>query len=191
MHWLLRKLSSDRRGALIAEFAAAMPVLVILLLGGVEVSRFALLNQRMDRLATIMGDLVAQAETLSETDLTQLFQATGHVAAPFDIADDGNVIISSISIPPPVSGQPASTTPKITWQRHVGSLVSSSKIGAEGATPALPAGLTTIAGQTIIVSEVYYDFKPMLIGALVPAHRIYHRAFFRPRIGALTTISGS
>ena len=65
MRNLLRRLSSDRRGGLIAEFAAAMPVLVLMLLGGVEVSRFALLNQKMDRLATAMGDLVAQAETLT------------------------------------------------------------------------------------------------------------------------------
>jgi Flp pilus assembly protein TadG len=186
MHRLLRRFTSDRRGALIAEFAAAMPVLVLLLLGGVEVSRFALLNQRMDRLATVMGDLVAQAETLSETDLTQLFQATGHVAWPFDMASKGVVIISSISIPPP-----STTTPKITWQRHTGSLVASSQIGAQNATltPPLPGNLTVAVGQTIIVAEVYYDFSPMLIGALVPAHRIYHRAFFRPRIGALTALT--
>jgi Flp pilus assembly protein TadG len=183
----LRKFSSDRRGALIAEFAAAMPVLVILLLGGVEVSRFALLNQRMDRLATVMGDLVAQAETLSENDVTQLFQATGHVAWPFDMATKGNVIISSISIPAP----PAAQTPKITWQRHIGGLVSSSQIGAQNAAPTLPGGLTVATGQTLIVAEVYYDFSPMLIGSLVLAHRIYHRAFFRPRIGALTALTAS
>jgi hypothetical protein len=29
----------------------------------------------------------------------------------------------------------------------------------------------------------------MLIGALVPQQVIYHRAFFRPRIGALTAIN--
>jgi Flp pilus assembly protein TadG len=186
MHWLLRRLSSDKHGALIAEFAAAMPVLVLLLLGGVEVSRFALLNQRMDRLATVMGDLVAQAETLSESDLTQLFQATGHVAWPFDMATQGVVIISSISIPPP-----STTTPKITWQRRTGGLVAGSQIGAQNATltPPLSGNLTIAVGQTIIVSEVYYEFSPMLVGALVPAHRIYHRAFFRPRIGALTSLS--
>jgi Flp pilus assembly protein TadG len=183
MRRLLRRFSSDKRGALIAEFAAAMPVLVILLLGGVEVSRFALLNQRMDRLATVMGDLVAQAETLTENDLTQLFQATSHVAWPFDMATRGVVIISSISIPPP-----GTTTTKITWQRHTGSLAANSQLGAQGATPTLPSGLAVATGQTLIVAEVYYDFSPMLIGALVPPHRIYHRAFFRPRIGALTTL---
>jgi Flp pilus assembly protein TadG len=183
MRTLLRRLSCDRRGGLIAEFAAAMPVLVLMLLGGVEVSRFALLNQRMDRLATVMGDLVAQAESLSDADLTQLFQATGHVAWPFDMATKGVVIISSISIPPPNT-----VTPKITWQRRTGSLTGSSKLGNQNSTPVMPTGLTIAIGQTIIVAEVYYDFKPMLIGQLVPAHRIYHRAFFRPRLGTLTSL---
>jgi len=183
MRALLSRLSFDRRGSLIAEFAAAMPVLVLLLLGGVEVSRFALLNQRMDRLATVMGDLVAQAETLSEPELAQLFQATGHVAWPFDMTAKGVVIISSISIP-----TVNQVTPKLTWQRKTGNLAATSKLGLQNSTPTMPSGLTVAQGQTVIVSEVYYDFRPMLMGSLVPAHRIYHRAFFRPRIGALTAL---
>jgi Flp pilus assembly protein TadG len=181
----LRRLSSDTRGGLIAEFAAAMPVLVLMLFGGVEVSRFALLNQRMDRLATVMGDLVAQAETISEGDLTNLFQATTPVAWPFDMVTKGNVIISSVSLP----AAPAAQTPNVTWQRHTGNLVTTSRIGAQGGSATLPTGLTIAANQTIIISEVYYSFSPMLIGALVPQQVIYHRAFFRPRIGALTAIN--
>ena len=184
MRTLLRRLSSDRHGGLIAEYAAAIPVLVLMLLGGVEVSRFALLNQRMDRLATVMGDLVAQAETLSEGDVVQLFKAAGPVAWPFDMVTKGNVIISSVSLP----AQPAPQAPKITWQRHTGNLASSSKIGTQNGAATLPAGLTVATSQTIIISEVYYSFSPMLIGALVPQQVVYHRAYFRPRIGALTVL---
>jgi Flp pilus assembly protein TadG len=187
MRTLLRRLSSDTRGGLIAEFAAAMPVLVLLLLGGVEVSRFALINQKLDRLATVMGDLVAQAETLSEAELNQLFLASAHVAWPFDIVAQGNVIISSMSIPPPpLNQQPG--PPKITWQRTSGNLVASSQLGTQNGTPALPTGLTLALSQTIIAAEVHYEFRPLLIGALVPQQLIYHRAFFRPRLGALTTL---
>jgi Flp pilus assembly protein TadG len=183
MRTSLRGLSSDSRGSFIAEFAAAMPVLILLLLGGVEVSRFALLNQKMDRLATAMGDLVAQAETLSQSDLNQLFLAASHVASPFDIQGKGAVIISSMSIPDAV-GQD-----RITWQRRTGSLSDASQIGAQGTKPALPGTLTLTPNQTIIAAEVYYDFKPLLISAFMPAHKVYHRAFFRPRLGALATLS--
>lgn len=184
MRNLLRTLSSDRRGGLIAEFAAAMPVLVLLLLGGVEVSRFALLNQKMDRLATAMGDLVAQAETLTVVELDQLFLAAGHVAAPFDVQMNGNIIITSASIP---AGQPAGSPAIINWQRKSGALVTSSEIGAVSSSATLPGGLAA-PNQTVITAEVFYDFTPLLVGALVPPQRIYHRAFFRPRVGALTTL---
>jgi Flp pilus assembly protein TadG len=185
MRTLLRRLSSDRRGGLIAEFAAAMPVLILMLLGGVEVSRFALLNQKMDRLATAMGDLVAQADTLSVADLNQLFLAADHVASPFDVQANGSIIITSASIP---AGQPAGSDAIITWQQATGGLTTTSEIGAVGAAAALPGGLA-IPNQTVITSEVFYDFTPLLIGALVPSQRIYHRAFFRPRVGALTTLA--
>lgn len=187
MRNLLRRLSSDRRGGLIAEFAAAMPVLVLMLLGGVEVSRFALLNQKMDRLATAMGDLVAQAETLTAPELDQLFLAAGHVAWPFDVAVDGRIIITSIAIVPPPANQPAGP-PTVMWQRGTGSLAAASEMGAVSGAATLPAGLTVAQNQTVIASEVHYQFTPLLIGALVPSQRIYHRAFFRPRIGALTTL---
>jgi Flp pilus assembly protein TadG len=185
MRNLLRRLSSDRRGGLIAEFAAAMPVLVLMLLGGVEVSRFALLNQKMDRLATSMGDLVSQAETLTTAEVDQLFLAAQHVAAPFDVQAKGRIIVTSSSIP---VGQPAGSTVIVNWQRTTGVVDATSTIGTTTGAPAqLPSGLAS-PNQTVISAEVFYEFTPLLIGALVPAQRIYHRAFFRPRIGTLTTL---
>lgn len=182
-----RRILSDTRGGLIAEFAAAMPVLVLMLLGGVEVSRYAMLNQKMDRLTTTMGDLVAQAETLTTAELDQLFLASEHVAWPFDIKAKGSIIITSISRPPPaVDGDPPGPQ-TITWQRASGGLVAASQIGAVNGAPALPDVLDG-AEHTIIAAEVYFQFTPLLVGALVPATRLYHRAFFRPRIGSLTTL---
>lgn len=184
MFTLLRRVGADRRGGLIAEFAAAMPILVLMLIAGVEVSRFALLNQRMDRLATVIADLVSQADSLTQADLNAIFQATSPIAWPFDMTNQGNVIISSVSVPPP----PAAADPKITWQRNSGNLLAGSKFGAENATATLPSGLNVGANQTMIAAEVFYHFRPMLIGALVPEQNIYHRAFFRPRTGSLKTL---
>jgi len=184
MRTLLSRLCAERRGGVMAEFAAAIPVLALMLMGGVEVSRYALLNQRLDRLATVMGDLVSQEESVTQADLNAIFAATSSVAWPFDMTNSGNVIISSMSIPPP----PAAAVAKITWQRHSGNLAVSSKFGAENATPTLPNGLSIGTNQTIIAAEVFYHFKPFLIGTLVPEQNVYYRAFFRPRVGALTTI---
>ncbi|MGH6915090.1 MAG: TadE/TadG family type IV pilus assembly protein, partial [Geminicoccales bacterium] len=87
----------DRRGGIMIEAAVIMPFLVFVMLGGVEIVRFALLQQKLNRTAVSMADLVAQAETLSEDQLNSLFSAAQFVAQPFDIGDSGAVIVSSIS----------------------------------------------------------------------------------------------
>lgn len=176
----------DRRGAAMAELAAAMPVLVLLLLGGVEVSRFALLNQKVDRLATTIGDLAAQADTLTERDLDKLFMAAEHIAWPFPVKSRAVIIISSISIPSP----PAAQVAKITWQyASTGGISATSRIGSVGSNPTLPGEMKVTGANTLIVSEVYFDFVPMFVGQLMSPHRIYHRAFFRPRVGSLTSLN--
>ena len=184
MRAICRAFWSDRRGAAMAELAAAMPVLVLLLLGGVEISRFAMLNQKIDRLTTSMGDLVAQAETLKGSEVDKLFLAAEHIAWPFPVKTKAAIIISSISIP---AGQ---TNPRITWQRaSSGGITAASQIGTVGGAPTLPAGMVVAEANTLIVSEVYFDFEPMFVGQIMSPHRLYHRAFFRPRIGTLTSLA--
>lgn len=195
MTTILQRLRGSERGSVIAEFAAAMPVLVLLLLAGVEVSRYALLNQKLDRLATTMGDLVAQAETLSSAELNNLFFATPHVAWPFDITGRGVVIITSVGVQPPPPGSPTGTPPSpptINWQRKGGGtlLTAASQIGTSaGSTASLPTGLQVRVNETVIAAEVYFEFSPMFLSVIVPPKRLYHRAFFRPRLGSLTTLT--
>jgi Flp pilus assembly protein TadG len=184
-------ISRDRRGAAMMEMAAALPVLVLLLLGGVEVSRFAMLNQKLDRLATTMGDLVSQAETLSEAGLEKVFMAAEHFGKPFAVKTKAEIIISSVSVP---AHDPSDPPPpwRIGWQHaSTGGISVPSEIGAEGAAPNLPNSMKDMVagGHTLIVSEVFFDFEPMFFGYLMSSHRIYHRAFFRPRKGALTSLN--
>ena len=63
----LRKLLGDRSGNILIELAVAMPLLTTIALGGIEVSRLVLINQKLDRVAASTSDLVAQAETISAT----------------------------------------------------------------------------------------------------------------------------
>jgi len=178
---MLRRMLKDRSGALIAEIAALIPVIVVLLLGGSEVARYALLNQKLDRVSTTMGDLVAQAETLTIGDVNNLLAAVPHVAWPFDFQDQGVVIITSVSAP--------AGTPVVNWQvTGAGSLGATSQIGTPGHAATLPAGMTVAIGQTVIVSEVYFDFVPVFFAEVAPSARLYHRALFRPRLGSLNTL---
>lgn len=178
----MQELIGDRRGALMAELAAVLPVLTVLLLAGVEVSRYALLNQKLDRVATTIGDLAAQAKTLTVAELDSLLAAARHVAKPFDLDSQGVVIVTSVGA---LNG-----TPEVNWQRAgAGSHVATSAIGTPGNDANLPEGLQVDPGETVIVAEVFYSFAPFLFDSLIPETEIYHRAFFRPRVGSLAELS--
>ena len=181
---VLRAVRASRQGAAMVEFAAASPVFVVLLLGGVDLSRLVILHQKLDRVASGLGDLVAQADEMTQSQMNQIFAATGHVAAPFDFARDGRVVVTSIS----VSGG----TPRINWQAAGGGALSAtSRIGTgAGSTVDLPGNLTVTGTNTLVVAEVFFDFEPLFGMGLVFQSQLYHRSFFRPRVGSLKTLAG-
>lgn len=172
----------DRSGALIAEAALTLSMLVTLALGGIEIGRFVLLNQKLERVAAAVSDLVAQAETLNEADIASIFDAVRSVAAPFPFADSGVAIVSSIAAA-------GAAPPSIVWQRiGAGANAQGSRIGAAGEAPELPAGLTVAPGHTLIAAEVNYRYVPWVFPDLIGARDLYHSAFFRARYGALTAV---
>jgi len=169
-------------GNISVEFALAVPVLMFLMLGTAEMARFVLLHQKLDRVATTVSDLVARAETISESQIDDIFTAVGQVADPFDLATLGVVIVSSVS-------NPDGTGATIVWQRTGGgSYSASSELGAEGDTPNLPTDFQVREGETAIISEVYYDFTPFLSELIVEPQVIYRNAHHRPRLGTLEEI---
>ncbi len=180
----LRAIRSDRANVAV-EFALALPVILAMLLASAELGRFVLLNQKIDRVATTMSDLVARVETISENDLDDIFLAASHVAAPFDLSDRGRVVISSVVNP---DGNGAT----IAWQRAGGgTFLTSSDVGTEGGIADLADDFTVREGETVIVSEVFFDFEPFLSETIVSPRVVYRRAHHRPRLGTLDTIASS
>jgi Flp pilus assembly protein TadG len=169
-------------GNVSVEFALCVPVLLLLMLGSAEMGRYIILHQKMDRVATTISDLVARADTITEDDLNDIFTAAGQVAEPFDLADLGVVIVSSVT-------NSDGSGPVIAWQRSGGgSYSASSHLGAEGDTPVLPPDFVVRQGETAIISEVYYDFTPFLSELIVEPQVIYRTAHHRPRLGTLEEI---
>lgn len=174
----------DRGGASLIEIAFVMPILVTLLLGGVEIARYVLLHQKLDRVSSSIADLVSQAENISVADLQNIFDAAQFVAKPFDLPADGTVIVSSISNP--IGAQAT----KVNWQQAgAGTITATSLIGTTGGTVSLPAGFTVADGQTIIIAEVFYNYVPWILGNFTGTNQIYHRALFRPRYGGLSMLA--
>jgi hypothetical protein len=126
------RLLSCRAGNVAVEFALAAPVLIMLMLASAELARFVILHQKMDRVATTISDLVSRAETINESEMTDILTAAGEVAFPYDLANLGVVIVSSVTNP---DGNGAI----VAWQRSGGGSYSgTSHLGLEGDDAVLP-----------------------------------------------------
>ncbi len=174
-------LRNDRANVAV-EFALALPVLLLMFLASAELGRFVLLHQKVDRVAVTISDLVARAETISESELDDIFNAAAQVAEPFDLTERGRVLVSSV-----INADGEGAT--IAWQRAGGgSFSSSSDIGVEGGAATLPNDFDVREGETAIISEVFFDFEPFLSSMIVAPRILYRRAHHRPRLGTLDTI---
>jgi len=177
-----RVLARCTAGNVAVEFALALPVLLLMMLGSAEMARFVILHQKLDRVATTISDLVSRAETISESQIDDIFNAAGEVAEPFDLANLGVVVVSSITN---ADGEGA----VIAWQRSGGgSYSAASELGVAGDEPNLPDGFVVREGETAIIAEVFYDFSPFLSELIVDPQVIHRSAHHRPRLGTLEEV---
>ena len=178
----LCRLLREEAGVVFIEMAFVMPVLILIVTGGTELARYVLLNQKLDRVASTMSDLTSQAETLSTTQLTALFDAVNQVGQPFDITAAGKIYVSS------VTGKSGGTA-HVNWQQSSGTLSVSSSIGTAGNNATLPSGFTLAVDETVIIGEVFYSYTPLIFNGVVENTQLHHTALFRPRFGTLTSLN--
>jgi Flp pilus assembly protein TadG len=164
----------DDRGSVMLEFAFAMPLLLTILLGGIELGRYVLLHQKLDRTAMTISDLVSRVTQVTTSELDTIFLATDLVMAPFAMGDRGAVVVSSV--------KDDSGTPTVVWQRAgAGTLTVTSEIGVQGGTATISDEEMLSTGEGIVVGESYFDYTPWLM-QFIPSIRLRHVAIFRPRL---------
>ena len=178
---LMQRLKRDERGAILAEIGLAMPLFLSLLTGVVEVGNYLLVNLKLQHTVVSIADLTTRDENITGAVLADIFNAAPQIMAPFDMGADAVVIVSAIS-------QNEDTPASIFWQRSGGgTLEKNSEFGIEGEAPDLPDGLTLRDDETILATEIYYAYRPIIFQFL-PEQVIRKSSFFRPRIGALQEI---
>jgi len=169
-----------RSGVAATEFALTLPIWIILMLGAADGTYCLLVNEKADRIAYSVTDIVTQYQVITLANLSDIIQAASQLMQPFIFANNGIVIVTSVYKPP---GQ----NPYICWQYSGGgSLVQSSRIGNTGGTPTLPNGLALNDNDNVIISEVFYNFTPMFVReGLFSANQVYRVGIYKPRLSPL------
>jgi len=200
------------RGVAALEFALTLPIWIVFLLGIADGTYFMLVNEKTDRIASTVGDVVTQFDggttnaTITKAYVNDAFQAAEQLMSPFPFIvtgseTNGTVIVTS------VYQATATSAPVIEWQYSTaaatatgpsGSFISVTPIGTTGHTATLPNGLTLNASDNIIISQVAYNFVPMFASSidfrplldftatLFSAQTINRVAIYKPRLSQIT-----
>jgi hypothetical protein len=186
MKKLFRIFKRSESGVAYLEFALTLPLLLALFMGAVDVTRYIIIVQKLDKAVSTMSDVVAQSSSITSTQLNTLSMAVRQVMLPYSFSDNGYVIISSVS-------KNGSTPPMVNWQyAGGGSWVQPSQVGSSGSAASwlpFPAPYNTMDDkENVIITEVFYNFVPLLSNSVIPSITVKKVSAFKPRLGALGSL---
>lgn len=164
---LLRRLGRDRRGVSAVEFALIAPLMIAFYFGLCEFCQAFMAQQRMGHAAATVADLVTQNDVISTSEIGDIFTVGGLIMAPFPV-DDLRQRVTSVSMDD--RGRV-----RVDWSRADGLSPR-----GPGSSMTLPAGLIE-AGQSVIVTEVEYDFDSPVDFVLPQATQFANTYYLRPR----------
>jgi len=184
---ILKRLRSCEQGLVFIEFAICVPVLILMVYGAVELTRFALMVQKTEDTASEITEIVVQLQASTpatfSSEMTNVMKAVTNIMNPYTSgASDPNVWL----IITDVVGNGANNT--IKWSYCGGGRGSgTTRVTAS----ALPDGLALVNNEEVITGEIFYRFQPIMKDILPPI-TLYRSLVYKPRNGALTTaLSGS
>ena len=148
------------------EFALIAPIMVFFYFGMVETCEAVLAERKANHVASAVGDLIAQASSLSSSDVTDIFSIGGSILSPFSTTGL-QMRVSSLS--PNSAGNLA-----VVWS--CGSGMSKLSVGTTKTIP-----ISVSSGDSVILSEVSYQFTSPLRYAIPNALTYSETYYLRPR----------
>lgn len=184
----LRALLRSRRGAAAVEFAFIAPILALVFFGLIELSQGMNARQRMESVAAVSSDLVAQSTIMTPTAVNNVFEAADAIMYPYPT--DVKIVITSLLDDPNNSLANA----KVVWSRATANATARTvgqdfAVGGSGAN-SVPVGVIT-AGGSVILAEVTYSFTPVTHFVIGGSINMSTRFFSRPRRSVQVTWSNS
>jgi len=175
----LRALATDQNGVSAVEFAMLLPLMLTLYFGGVEISQAVGADRKVTLVARTTADLVAQAASLSVSDMTNVMNAGKAVVVPFDTSKLW-ITLTNVTI---------DSTGKATvcWSQ---TLNGTAKANNDDVSSKIPTSLK-VASTTLIWAEVGYGYKPTIGYVVTGTLNLTDQIFMRPRLTTSVSYNGS
>ena len=177
---LLRRLSGCQRGAMLVEFAVALPALLVLYTGAYTLSDMIACQRKVTAATHQLTDLVARANTLAPDDVAGILAASAQVLAPYAGAR-ATITVSEVQLAP---GGKAS----VVWSQSLNGTALDA-----GSAVAVPAGLakaTPNACGVLILGQVRYAYVPAISLGAGQAIDLTDALTMSPRYGPQVPLNG-
>lgn len=185
------RFARDARATVLIEMAFAIPFLVLVGFGGLEIANLTLTQTRVSQIGLSAADnasRIASGSNLAqpqvrEADINEVFAGVEKQAGNMNFQAHGRIILSSLE-------RNSDGGQWIHWQRCYGDLDVASSYGEEGDGaddddfPGMgPEGaeVTAAAGTSVMFVEIYYDYQPLLYGKVIGQRRMHSTAAFNIR----------
>ena len=176
MTQIWKKFGKDRRGVAAVEFALIAPVMVLLYCGLVELTQAVIAERKANHVAAAIGDLVTQADTVTTSDLSDIFTIGNTIMSPFPTTSL-QMRVTSITAD-------ANGTPKVDWSHSSGSMTPMS-VGSAVTVP-----ITLNAGDSVVEADSSYQYISVLQYVLPNALNYSEKYYLRPRRSDKVTCNG-
>lgn len=182
-------LARDKRGVAFVEFAFAAPLLLLLILGGLEVANYALAHLRVSQIAGTVADNAGRvAGGIDDANIYEVFAGAASIGQSIDFEENGRVVLSSLQH----NGRKAAREGQfINWQRCWGELDQESHYGEEGdgendnslkeGMGRAGNGIVSAPGTAVMFVEASLEYQPLLKMGLFETSLIRYETAFNVR----------
>lgn len=186
---LMQRLWVEKRGVAYLEFALALPFMLLLFGGSVDLTRMVLLHQKVDKAVFSVGDLITQLQSDRVcNDIRRLeTNIVRDMVKPFDWnRGQFRFTVTSVIGARRTSGSPVQDL--MEWRYNVGQGNGFSNIGSFSSpyrqVANLPGSIRGLAqDERVIVTEMSYVFQPILpLLSKVSQQTFEKQSYFRSRL---------
>ncbi|MGQ0672081.1 MAG: TadE/TadG family type IV pilus assembly protein [Hyphomicrobium sp.] len=149
---LLRRFRRNAEGVAAVEFGFIAPVMLLMLMGVIEVSRAITIDRRLGLATSMIADLVAREEGVPSTELTAIYNIVQKVMGPYD-----NTTFQVKVIPVMAKDDDETDTKVYAQPVAYGTGVTRP---AKGSSYTLDDGLVGEGGSVVVV-ETSYKYFPI------------------------------
>lgn len=167
---LWRRFCRDREGVALVEFAMTLPVMLVAYVGMVEVVQLVMINRKVTQLTSALSDLTARVQSVSPTDVENIFNAAQTILMPYDYGN-ASMVIANVVID-------ASGVAKVCWSNQRNGIAP-----ARGTTVIVPDSVR-VPNTSVIMARASYRYTPNLGYVLTGSFTLGNNTIYaRPRNG--------